>query len=468
MRRFILRYRGFFEWAVAALFCIALSILADWMSTTNKKEEYLRRFLIGVIGFIGLVLPLFAALYFRQVKSDRDQLKLQKSTANLEKVILQSNPNFNATEAKRFAKELWTWYKGQDSKFSSWELGARVQFAETYLETITNLLEDHTIRTTTDVFTDLYWDLTAKLPGTSLEDAQSVSKAPKIKKRITRVHLTGMLPEEFYNGPQLVYQEGEEAMPRIVSHMWEGYPGLYSHDPDRWPSLKLCRYVLVRSDSSYIREISALPTRTELNNQGKLVIDRNQRPFKDLSSECREVIERLTKKTGLATKNDHELRQFILQLLESEKFHYFPIVEAEDCETLMKCSPDMKWEPLLDVFQRGFHSDVGDARYCEIDKTMWNKISDTKHLKKCFQPGHTPEVVLYGDGEGKEWFFGLKGSYRSYTREIEITFLSGPDCARLMQEFNGVLKGTPGGNLSELRKQINKGCHVAGIQRVTS
>ena len=456
---------------IVSLATALLSFLVTWYSTNDQfgiAFQFLLAFTLSAFFYIA---PLFFLSYLRQWETQT--IPTKQMTLLLQRAERMAVA-FGGREARTFFNSIYShWYR-PSKKLALYEQEAKKRFAADYLNYQISTLENHTIQITTDAFTTLYWNLTRLLSSPASKKSTDMPNLDIPK--FSRVHVTGMLPEEFFNGPQIVYEDDvrtETSMPRIICHKWEEYDdGFYprpeqdgtpeSRDMDDWREiLRVKRYVLVRHVSSTVQAVGALSTKADWEEQKDLVIYKHARRFLDLHNECSGVIARLFRKTGLSKElieDRKSLLSVINNLLERERYHYFPIAVREPCNAPDRCPVNRKWESLLQAFHAEWHTSPEESLVSVITDDVWTQISRTKRLKHSFLAGHTPEIVLYGNGDETEWYFGLMGHYRPFTRDIRLTFLDAGDAAALAADISRTVTASELGKTKELGA---KECHAA-------
>lgn len=396
------------------------------------------------IGLLGFLFPLLVFSYFRLTKT------IPVSIRRIRRLIADAQrlgEPYRDKVAHEFWQQVGSWYRLPMRAENEAQFLARQLFIRCYLRNQSADLQDRRIKMTTKEFTALYWEMTNLLTS---------PKPQKASRKVLRFHLTAMLPEEFYNGPQIVYQESNSfVMPRILCHRWEEYEHFYPEIPVRgdakpystrlsdWPNLEVKRCIVVREESSTApNRLGALSTTNELNTASSLYIQDVVRSFAALQNEREDVIRRLFRKTQLEQLSLEELRRILSGVQEQERFNYSPIVESRGSPPASGGAPAGQWIPLLTDFVTKYHNSKADALMWTINANNWNKIVGTAWLKRCFVPGTSPEIVLYQDASLKRWICGLQGQYRPFTRDIEVRFLQGDEAEQLAAELDEAASGT--------------------------
>src|SRR6185437_3236907 len=95
------------------------------------------------------------------------------------------------------------------------------KLADTYFRGEQQTIRSKTFRTTSDRYTELVGEVTNGVADSLFAPDTAPGDPP-----LVRIHITGMLPEEFYNGPQIEYTRASSE-PIFFCHRWENYPVLY-------------------------------------------------------------------------------------------------------------------------------------------------------------------------------------------------------------------------------------------------
>lgn len=297
------------------------------------------------------------------------------------------------------------------------------------------LRKQESIHTNTNVYTELYWAATTLL--TELAEANTSVR------RITRFHITAMLPEEFFNGMQVAYFS-HRPEPTYLRRIWNDYEYLYEkYDLSKWPGLTVRRCIVVRDLGEHIAEIGALKTVKDLEEQAKLSISKfckHKSINNDLTDECPGVIERIfdTPNCPIDAKDLKypKVQALVKHILGREPFRYFPICNGIcRVSTNQYCRDSDYWQPLLEVYATKYHKLMENALYCSIGAHEWGRIKDQSLLRSCFREGCTPEVVLFGNENSTHWYFGYLGRYLPGTPNIELRFLNSIEASSLYAEF---------------------------------
>ena len=421
---------------------LSLQIGADSNSPWNK--------VVNTVTFavVGGSVPFLIKLYIRLGQAVPTVKKLKTVLENFNDLQNRLLPNSYVTETMKSFHERWIdWRKSLNPHGDIGELEetAWTLLAEAYLGEESRKIASKYVLTNTNRYTRLVTEASKHLEKYHLSNENSQPQ------RITRYHITGMLPEEFYNGSQIEFTSNS-SQPIFFCHKWEDYQEFYAREYRGFnQKTKVRRCIIVRQPDLRREEISALSTLTDLEEQAKLSIIAHERDvINDLAGEIDSVQKRLFRKCS--PEQQQEYKKLIGSILGRRNYSYWPIARTEDCER------DGQWEDLLDSFSETFHGKKpNDASYCALNESAWNAISGNRLLKDCFKPGWIPEIVLFGElgngNEPEEWYFGILGHWRPFTSDIELRFLTSEQARQLYIAFTtNVYQGsTYKGNLLSLK-----------------
>lgn len=276
------------------------------------------------------------------------------------------------------------------------------------------------------------------------------SKIDKNKQEVFRLQFTGMLPEEFYNGPQIEYTK-INSTPIFFCHMWEGYDDLYSFDQDiRKFSFKRC--VLVKEDRITNPKYSALHSLNDLREHKHLyflsknpigVNSLDDPKFKGVSSRLLRYCKQQVRSTDKRTETEIEM-DYIKKVINSESYKYYPIIKSEKSEN----SEVFNQDNLLHRYINEFHNNIEDALYFVLNDdniSLFEKINKTLNV---FKEGKVPEITLFAiidksTNDFPKFIFGVKGSYTLYTRAMEIEFFSHKQLSVLFNSIKPIFDNIP-------------------------
>jgi hypothetical protein len=427
--------------AVASGF-LSLQIGTDQNSLWNKVVN------TAIFAVVGGSVPLLIKLYIRLGQAVPTVRTLKNVLENFNDLENRLLPSLYVTETMKSFHERWIdWRKSLNLHGDIGELEetAWTLLAEAYLGEESRKIASKYVLTNTNRYTILVTEASRHLERYHLSNGNSQPQ------RITRYHITGMLPEEFYNGSQIEFT-ANSSQPIFFCHKWEDYQEFYASEYQGLnQKAKVRRCIIVRQPDLRREEISALSTLTDLEEQAKLsIIARERCVIDDLTDEIDSVQKRLFRKCS--PEQQQEYKNLIGSILGRQNYRYWPIARTEDCKK------DSQWVDLLDVFSKTFHGDKpNDASYCALNESAWNAILRDRLLKDCFKPGWIPEIVLFGGlgngNEPEEWYFGILGHWRPFTPDIELRFLTSEQARQLYSAFiTSVYQGsTYKGNLLSLR-----------------
>ncbi|MGH3673226.1 MAG: hypothetical protein ACRDSH_21805 [Pseudonocardiaceae bacterium] len=315
------------------------------------------------------------------------------------------------------------------------ENAAWLSLVDAYFKGEHERVQSKTFRTTSDQYTGLVSEISQILMDSFTRRREAYQIPP-----LLRVHITAMLPEEFYNGPQIEYTRAD-SQPLFFCHRLEDYPVLYGRQYRRDPRTQIRRYIVVRDPQLSRPRLSALSTFVDLQEQACLVIGGSavRSLSNDIDKEPQEVLARLMRKSSARQLNDgindrEHLQDLIRSIHGFDRYGYWPIAESGVKEN---CSDGGSWQSLLEFFARDYHSDSPtDALYCVLNEEAWAICEGDEQLSACFAAGWTPEIALFATQGARSagepfWHFGILGLWRPFTRDMQLRFLTGADAARL-------------------------------------
>jgi hypothetical protein len=387
----------------------------------------------AIFAVIGGSVPLLIKLYIRLGQAAPTVKTLKNVLENFSDLENRLLPSLYVTETMKSFHERWIdWRKSLNLHGDIGELEetAWTLLAEAYLGEESKKIASKYVLTNTNRYTILVTEASKYL------ERYHSSNGNSQQQHVTRYHITGMLPEEFYNGSQIEFTD-KSSQPIFFCHKWEDYQEFYAPEYQGLNQhTKVKRCIVVRQPDLRREEISALSTLDDLKEQAELsIIDRERRVFDDLPAEIASVQKRLFRKCS--PEQQREYINLIGSILGRQKYSYWPIAHTTDCE---KDKNHRQWICLLDVFSKTFHGDKpNDALYCALGENAWNAILRNKLLRDCFQPGWIPEIVLFGGlengNEPEEWYFGILGHWRPFTPDIELRFLTSEQASQLYIAF---------------------------------
>lgn len=329
----------------------------------------------------------------------------------------------------------------EDHDYSEALSSAWKELIEAHLDLENEYLRSRRIKNTSDSFTILISNLSKILHKEYIGVNNKEYK-------LVRYHITGMLPEEFFNGPQIEYTQFNST-PILFCHAFENEKYQASHynfetEKKELDKLEVNRCVVVREPSKHLDNVfNALSTLSELKEQKNLSIFDSHEPRrmtalvddnKDfalsggessrLLSKCSHHVDRLTQSNA---KNKNFV--FIKNIINNENYKYFSIVPS----SLVK--DKTRYVNLFTYFATFFSRKVQDVYFYSV-----NDHNDDM-IKKYFKSGYMPEIVFFAlvpeDGSltSAKWLLGLHGQYKPFTREIEIEILKPSDTKSMAEEL---------------------------------
>jgi hypothetical protein len=321
---------------------------------------------------------------------------------------------------------------------TTWE-----QIIDTYFKQQDHLAENGQMRTTSDFYVDLVKRSSELLDKLFNENGS---------RRLVRYQITGMLPEEFFNGPQIEYVLSDST-PIFFGHKWEqdGYGNSFYSMEDQKKKYLIKRCVLVRKEEiSYGNgnDLSSLSTERDLVEQSKLELHTTQ------AIEMNKVGRYPGSARRLLAHADHRVREWSAHrvgghtgslpyedfiqanLINSGAYRFYPISASEGPST----------KKLTADYARFFHTRSSDAKYFCIDENSADMIGGINSKKSYFEKDRTPELAIFGfvdpdneDDLPETWQFGIRGKYRPYSRDIDIQILPSSEATNLASEFASIM-----------------------------
>lgn len=364
-------------------------------------------------------------------QSEQQDNDFKKQCDELEERLLPSL--YIPTGMKLFHEQWIDWHKSLALYGNTRELEkvAWTFLAEAYLGEEIKRIESKYVFTTTNCYTKLITDVSKHLE----EREYLLNKNSPPKRNIIRYQITGMLPEEFYNGPQIEFI-ADNSQPIFFCHKWENYRDFYDQQykgRNINSQVDVRRCILVRQPELRREELSALSTLADLREQKNLsIIDTERRVIDDLHCECESAQKRLFRKCS--DEQQQNYTNLIGSILGRQQYRYWAIALTNEVNS------NQSYNPLLNVFARAFHGEQPDkALFCTLSEKIWSNIEREKLLKDCFKTGWTPEIALFGelgsDGKPSKWDFGILGHWRPFTPDIELRFLNSKQTSDLYNAF---------------------------------
>lgn len=379
---------------------------------------------------------------FRQ-SIDDVVLKLDKIVKTIK---IDSESNSSITKLKEHSDYWHQWREEltrEDHVYAGALSGAWKELVEAHLDLENEYLKSKKIKNTSESFTTLI----SRISNSLYEEYIS----GKANSQLKRYHVTGMLPEEFFNGPQIEYTS-LSSTPIIFCHAFEHKKYSDSHykfikEKKKYVNMDIKRCIIVRKDARYVESrYSALSRLEELKNQKDLVIRKADSPlpmvslFDSSNPIALEVSERLLLHCKHRVKEHfrNKKRQnlaFIQKIINCQQFQYFSICNKNHLEE-SQFADKASYVPLFEYFSTYFSKNYDDTYYYAVEEEY------SGSLQKFLKPGFMPEIVLFGldlnnDGVENKWLLGLLGQYQPFTREMEIEILKPFDATLCAKEIIG-------------------------------
>ncbi|MEM9627452.1 MAG: hypothetical protein AAGA21_14540 [Pseudomonadota bacterium] len=347
---------------------------------------------------------------------------------------------------KKYAQE------NSDSQIYGWidcKLSSSYDIYEEFLAEFFHIndirVEQNSIFTTSDFFVDQFEKATLLLGEYLRENIKD--------KKLFRYHISGMLPEDFYNGPQIEYHRGK-SNPIIFCHKWENmrYNAMYSKATSISNICTVSRCLLVRQ-SDWIgpnaEDLCILPTEADLQFQKQLLYEGDDHVQIERIIQSRDFMgsaERLlkyaqddtiAKRVAGGEDKRNVYAEYMKEIVGHNRFHFLPIYHNE------YKSQDSSF--FLDKYISDNHSDETKAFYFCFNDQNSSNVSRIFRENRYFDKGIAPEIVLFGVADvndeqfPSEWIFGLKGKYKHFTRDIEIAFVDREQCEGIVNDFEEVV-----------------------------
>jgi hypothetical protein len=435
------------------LICTLFLAFILFVIVQNQKNIAVLNAILSAISSGGTVFIIRFYLKLTDTIPTVDKLDAVLSRFNTLETRLMPH-SYITDEMKNFHNQWIDWRKGLSNyrDLSELESKAWTFLAEAYLAEETKKISEKYILTNTKRYTKLVADVGKHL-------AISHGSGKSHGQRTLRYHLTGMLPEEFYNGSQIEFL-ADNSQPIFFCHKWENYQDFYASDyQGNDKNTKIRRCIIVREPNLNKDAISALSTLADLREQSTLSIDNYEKSvYYDLHQDIDSVQKRLFRKCS--TEQQQTYAELINSILGRKDYHYWPIAPTKDCKNSGQEKPGIRrnWASLLENFSKSFHGDdPSNASFCVLNNSALNEIDKSKILKLCFKPGWIPEIVLFGrlgiGEEPEEWYFGIVGHWRPFSPDIELRFFTGQQTYDLYRAFSSNIykKTEVNGNLLELK-----------------
>jgi hypothetical protein len=435
----ILLYTGNF---VVALGATSLAIFWEFKSDLNGKA-YLQA-ILAIVAFFSLTFLWERFGLLRELlngnqslKNDIDYIKgtvvslqgirsLKDSLHELEDILEKWRITLNRDEGK-VLEETW------------------IKLVSLYLKQEVAGLGKKSISATSEIYTQLYSKLTEHL----YEDVVRMKGTT-----LCRLHITGMLPEEFFNGPQIEYTTLDRS-PIIFCHAYEGakYESHYeqsTEDMAKYKNLLDIKRCIVVRDKDAPDEFSALSTVDDLRDQFELSIRKGKKKpilraqHGEIDSDA--YLDRLFIHCAdkvheyLATTKETK-ESFLKKIVHSEDYTYYPIAKTSSIDRLSG-----NYDDLITRFKKRWGKDI--FYFCATEKDGSNQ-----QLIRYFRMGGWPEIILFGFlsksakpdsakrwSELVEWKVGIESHYRPLTRQMDIKLLDSAESRKMVSIFSPWLR----------------------------
>jgi hypothetical protein len=317
-----------------------------------------------------------------------------------------------------------------------------------YLAEENKRLQNGCIKSTSEIYTRLVSQVTEILHKETHKDKWG---------KLARLHITGMLPEEFFNGPQIEYVTWDkDNSPIIFCHAFEGPEYRDSHYKAQetlksMENLQVRRCFLVKENSFVPEQFMALSTLSSLKEQFALAIH-GSRPLSlarltgddplaplvldRLFSKCRDKVNEF-----IHEQDGRRDKDFIHRVVNFHKYSYFPIVNRDK----LNHAGDKDFTPLITFFAKFFSRVPDDLFYYPIK----GDVESEGPLGRYFKTGSGwPEITLFGflpsgqredDWKSVKWLMGIKGDYTPLTRQMEIEIVRPAEAEDLITNMSAML-----------------------------
>jgi hypothetical protein len=284
---------------------------------------------------------------------------------------------------------------------------AWVSLVETYLSNHGSQVQRGLLQTSPSVYTQIV-----------IGCCQRLMERIAASQELTLYLVTGMLPNQFFNWPQVATSTGDSRI-RYIARAWTGSDTYFAQMKVLCNSVRVTRCILVR-DSNSERRFPALRTFSELDAlRDKYIFNTpiSVSQFKTLELEdvFPEVAEMSFEETA--------------EIVNVEEFRFYPISNTTGFEKSL-ISPDAK---LLHIFRSELHSKGNEnCRYYVMHSSegVLDVFFPTKET--------VPEAAFFGirDKAGEQtpsWVCGIVAYLKPFTENIEINFIVGSDGEKFLR-----------------------------------
>lgn len=425
---------------------VAIAASIAWLAVDNFILHSSRSLTAKLVSatlsaIVAAIITLLIQLYGRLDRSVEVFQKLEGSVEDLRSLEDRLLPSLYVSPGmKTFHADLLKWREQindhDGGRASPLEYSAWMSLTDAYFRGEQERIQSKTFMTTSDQYTSLVNDISQ-----TLADSFNTRRRPHPNPPLLRVHITAMLPEEFYNAPQIEYTR-DSSQPLFFCHRWEHYSALYGPTYRHDPRTEILRYIVVRNSDFQRPKLSAFSTIEDLQDQARLVVCGSsvRSVGNDIGKEPLAVLERLMRKSYMHPHNGGYSRRRTLELIRSihgsDRYGYWPIADALAFRSTGAYSD---WQSLLKFFVHDYHTDsASDAFYCVLDEEGWAACEQDDQLSACFEAGWTPEIALFGSrslnhpdrSDRLFWHFGIAGLWRPFARDMKLRFLTGLETAQ--------------------------------------
>lgn len=438
---------------------VAAILIAFWaeinlmlMPENEKTEQYFLEILLWILSFLAITVLIDKIDSFREImaeirvsKGDIEKKIEYEASLSLES-LGHTQRRLNEILHRTYDTYLNVVMHEYDDKWVKWRQDLTRDAAESegvlnyswkelmeaYLKEQIDWVTRKMVKTTSEMYTQMVSSVSKFLYKEFIAETKDFY--------LYRYHITGMLPEEFFNGPQIEYTTLDYT-PVIFCHRFEDERYINSHyriidDKKELERMDVKRCILVREATLIDEKFSALSTFQALSNQMGLSIHKGgAKPVTILGShDFHGAIDRLFvhcthKVHEYVAQSKMSKAQFIHEIIDSNNYRFFPITATAQVKDKEDAG---NFEDLIQYFARYFNREIGDIYYYCIDEND----EERARLQRIFRKGGWPEITLFGirhkgESRPKNWIFGIRGHYTPFTREIEIQILT-PDEANLI------------------------------------
>ncbi|MBN3909341.1 MAG: class I SAM-dependent methyltransferase [Nostoc sp. NMS1] len=242
---------------------------------------------------------------------------------------------------------------------------------------------------------------------------------------ITLFLVTAMLPEQFYNWPQMAFSD--HTSPEYISHTWKGsheyFPSM--KDLSRKDKLRIRRCILVKANDYKGIDKKKLPsveTINDLRMNANLYIYKDPLKYKDFSHYKMENMFAQTAKLRFSYPGGSGLSYAPYnagkQIIDIDNFEFYPIGTKEQFDNSI--NPGGR-KFLLERFIQELHSNSEDSLYYTLRDTDFDKLDFLFNSELDIMP----ELAMFKIGSDQNWMFGISGLLTPFTESISLRFLAG-------------------------------------------